>query len=118
MTAQFMPLGDGEPHTAMLQYRPPNGGAWKDGPTAEIGAGYSALFRLEDWDSGRDWEYRVAYTAASGQEPVYYAGTIRRDPARRDALTIGLFSCILAVGRALEGGVGRPELPQAELLGR
>jgi len=72
---------------------------------------------MENWDATRDWEYRVAYPANAPQ-PAYYTGVIRKDPSGAETLKIGLFSCSIASARSLEGGVGKPEMPQAELLGR
>jgi len=116
LSAQLMPVGESESQTAKLQYRQA-GGAWQDGPTATLAPGFTALFRMENWDATRDWEYRVAYPA-DAPRPDYYTGVIRQDPVKTETLTIALFSCIIASARTLEGGVGRPELPQAELLGR
>jgi alkaline phosphatase D len=116
LSAQFMPIGETEPRSATLQYRVP-GGSWRDGPTAAIEPGFTAHFRVATWDSTRDWEYRVAYRVDTAR-PDYYAGTIRRDPVNATELKIALFSCAIAAVRSLEGGVGQPELPQAELLGR
>ena len=116
VSAQFMPLGADEPQSAQFQYRH-SGGAWRDGSEAMLAPGFTALFRLEDWDAARDWEYRIAYPAGSSQAR-FYRGTIRRDPETTEALKIALFSRAICSARSLEGGKGKPEMPQAELLGR
>lgn len=116
VSAQFMPIGETESQKAKFQYRRSNG-AWQDGPIATIGAGYTAVFRLTNWNSAQDWQYRIAYNFNTSA-PNYYGGTIRKNPVGKKSLTIGLFSCTIAAARGLEGGVGRPELPNAELLGR
>lgn len=116
LSAQFMPIGDTELQKAKFQYRKATG-AWQDGPIATIEAGYTAVFRLANWDSTQDWEYRVAYNFNTSA-PHYYSGIIRKDPIGKKSLTIALFSCTIAAARNLEGGVGKPELPNAELLGR
>lgn len=116
VSAQFMPIGKTESQKAKLQYRRATG-TWQDGPIATIGAEYTAVFRLTNWDSTQDWEYRVAYKFNTSA-PKYYGGIIRKNPVSKKSLTIGLFSCTIATARDLEGGVGSPELPNAELLGR
>lgn len=114
LSAQLAPIGESEPQTVKFQYRQA-GGAWQDGPMATIAPGFTSLFRLENWDSTRDWEYRLAYGSS---QPHYYSGAIRKDPAVAESLKIALFSCTIATARSLEAGAGRPELPAAELLGR
>jgi len=110
------PIGDADPQTMRLEYRA-GGGAWRDGGTARLAPGYVAHFRVENWDSTRDHEYRVVY-GDTGSKRGVYAGTIRKDPKDRPTLSIGLFSCAIATARSLEGGAGEAELPRAELLGR
>jgi alkaline phosphatase D len=112
LSAQLAPVGEQDPQTVRLEYRPSSGGDWRQGPAGTIEPGYTALFRLENWDSSQDWEYRVLYADAA------YTGMVRRDPGSSRALTIAHFSCTIAAGRNLEGGPGVPELPAAELLGR
>lgn len=70
-----------------LQYRAPDSARWRDGGTERIGAGYTALFRIANWDTQRDWEYRLLYPAGVGKTArraatngATFTGTIRRDP--------------------------------------
>jgi len=116
LNAQLAPIGDTEPRSARFQYRTA-GQEWRNGPVTEIGPGYTALFRMDGWDASRQWEYRIAYPADSSR-PDYFNGVIRKDPGREGPLTIGLFSCVAATARNLEGGIGRPEFPGARMLGR
>lgn len=117
LSAQLMPIGENEPRTARFQHRGVNESGWRDGPTAEVGPGFVALFRIENWDATRNWEYRVLYPS-DAQQPSFYTGVIRRDPQDKDPLTIGLFSCTIATARSLDGGGPQPQLPSAEILGR
>lgn len=112
LSAQLMPVGEEEPQSVQFQYRAPSSRDWNDGPTANLGPGYCAVFRMDRWDATLDWEYRVVYGKHA------YEGIIRRDPAQKDSLRIGLFSCTIASARSLEAGSGRTEIPQAESLGR
>jgi alkaline phosphatase D len=116
LSAQLVPIGSEDPQPMRLQHRTA-GGAWQDGPLATVGAGFSALFRLEGWDSTREHEYRVVYPA-DVPDAARYSGRIARDPAGSAPLSIGLVSCTIAAARSLEGGGPRAELPAAEPLGR
>ena len=112
---QLAPVGD-VGQQMRLEYRA-GGGVWRDGGTARLAPGYVAHFRVENWDSTRDHEYRVVY-AEAGPEQAVYSGTIRKDPQDRPTLSVALLSCAIATARSLEGGRGEAELPRAELLGR
>ncbi len=125
LSAQMMPLGDTESRTARLQIRPSNAKsstgdlAWRDAQSADIKGGYSALFRLDDWDATRDWDYRVVYESGTpGAQTAYYAGVIRRDPVEKESLTIGMLGCIIAAYHRFDAGIIRKEVPQAAFLGR
>ncbi len=116
LSAQLAPVGESEPQQLKVQYRAP-GGAWRDGPVATLEPGFTAQFQVKNWDATRAWEYRVVYPI-DVSNPATYTGTIQKDPGKTRALKIGLLSCTIAAARSLEGGVGAPELPQGELLGR
>jgi alkaline phosphatase D len=64
-----------------------------------------ARFRVEDWDAGRDWEYRVRYEGDRGT-PWTYRGLVRADPdAASDGSSgfgVGLLGCLRASARQLE----------------
>lgn len=112
LSAQLMPVGDTEAQSARLDYRPRSRGEWRTGPTASLSPGYTALFRIENWDPSHEWEYRVVYGDAT------YDGVIRKDPADSDSLVIAHINCTIIAGRGFEGRrPGAPELPVAELLG-
>lgn len=123
LSAQLMPISDSEPQTVRLEISPPGSRErWQPVGTAPIHPGYTALFRVEDWDSSRDWDYRVLYAPAEGT-PTEYTGRIRRDPVDARELRIGLFSCVVATASGLEVATPRtvepkPQIPQAQVLGR
>ena len=123
LSAQLMPMGESEPREVRLEVSPPGSRPrWRPVATAQLQPGFTALFRVDDWDTARDWDYRVLYTPAEGEE-FEYTGRIRRDPRDARELRIGLFSCVIATARGFEanraGPVAvRPELPQARFLGR
>ena len=61
MSAQLMPLGEGEPRTVRLEVRA-DGAQWREVARSSWGVGYTALLKVESWDSSRSWDYRVRYT--------------------------------------------------------
>jgi alkaline phosphatase D len=111
LSVQLAPIGDTEPQTLKLLYRPRRG-AWKEAPAATLGPGFTALFRVDNWDSSRDQEYRVQYRDDT------YTGAILKDPKAAESLSVALFSCVIATTRPLEGGVFKPEIPDEDFLGR
>ncbi len=107
LTAQFFPLGSGEPATADLEVR--DAGGWRRVATAAIGAGHAALFRVEGWDRSVARDYRVVHARGTARESRY-AGTIARDPA--GGLTIGVLSCMIHANRLLDrASSGAPRIP-------
>ncbi len=122
LSAQFLPIADAESGAARLEYRAAGDSkaTWRPGQTAEIVRfGYTALFRLADWDSSKDWEYRVVYeSGATGTQPVYHNGIVRRDPKEKEAITIGLIGCVMTAYNRFDAGVIKKELPRAAFLGR
>lgn len=115
LSAQFMPLGKGDPDKARLQYRTPGGAGWKTAGTSPILDGYSALFRLDKWDSSRDCEFRVTF---AGEDKLLWSGKIKKDPSKSQDLVAALYSCISSTGYSLEGGGTTPKIPNARSLGR
>ena len=118
LSVQLMPIGRSEPREVMLSARHlGRSDAWRSMGTARIEPGFVAIFRVADWDVSKDWEYRVTYRDGAGGEHEWL-GQIRADPVAKTDFAIGLFSCLMACVRPLEADVGKPELPQARLLGR
>lgn len=122
LTAQFMPQAPGNTKTAALQTSALGGKSWVTRATAPLSDGWVASFRLTDWDRTADTEYRIAYSddGLGGDAPVYYTGTINRDPVHRgdQKLRVGLYSCVAATARALDGGRPGKDVPKANPLGR
>ena len=87
LTAQLYPLKPGEAREARLELK--TDGAWKEAAkSAVIYPGWSAHFRIEDWDSGKDVPYRVRH----GKEAMF-EGLIRHDPVEKDVIVIANMSC-------------------------
>ena len=86
MTAQLYPLKDGENRIVRLDVK--QDGRWKQiAQTQVVERGWTAVFRVENWDSTKDIEYRVAH----GQE-AYYTGIIRKDPVDKNTIVVAAFT--------------------------
>lgn len=87
MTAQLYPLKPDEPRDVRLEFR--RDGQWVEAATASVEyPGWSAHFRIDDWDSSEDVPYRVRH----GDEAMF-EGLIRRDPRDKEVIVIANMSC-------------------------
>ncbi|MFM8495811.1 MAG: hypothetical protein ACKOEM_09845, partial [Planctomycetia bacterium] len=58
LSAQLFPLEPGEPREARLEIK--RGDAWVEAARSDVHyPGWDVNFRIEGWDSSRDWPYRV-----------------------------------------------------------
>ncbi len=86
LTAQLYPLPDDASRTVRLEVD--NNGKWKQIATAKvIEDGWTALFRVENWDPTKTIDYRVAHG-----KTAYFSGTIKKDPADKDVITVAAFT--------------------------
>ena len=66
LTAQLYPLSDSDPKTVRLEIE--KDGKWTEvARTNVIEAGWTAPFRVENWDDSKSYKYRVAH----GSEAFY-----------------------------------------------
>src|SRR5688500_13119009 len=87
LTAQMYPLKPGEPREARLEIQ--RDGQWQEIKRAPVlYPGWSAHFRVENWDSSQDVLYRVRHG-----EQAEFAGKIRRDPKDKDVIVVANMSC-------------------------
>jgi hypothetical protein len=86
LTAQLYPLEPGEDRTVRLEIE--KEGRWvKLAETQVIEDGWTAPFRVEDWDDTRDVTYRVAHA-----ERAFYTGTIKKNPVDKDVFVVAVFT--------------------------
>ncbi|MBX2815033.1 MAG: alkaline phosphatase D family protein [Saprospiraceae bacterium] len=86
LTAQLYPLRPEESHEVRLEVK--DGGEWKEIQRQDVNPlGWSALFRVDDWDHTRDVDYRLRHG-----EAAEFVGRIRKDPDREE-ITLAAFSC-------------------------
>ncbi|WP_075590057.1 alkaline phosphatase D family protein [Labilibacter marinus] len=87
LTAQFYPIKNYDPFTAELQIK--KSGKWESVQESRIKyPGYTAHFRIEDWDDSKKYEYRVAY-----HNKAFYDGVIQQNPKNKDVVSMAAFSC-------------------------
>lgn len=94
MSAQMPPLGDDDNKTVILQLK--KGEKWENAAESEIEKDARiAVFKLKDWNSEIENEYRLVYTEKykdGSQEEKYYNGIIRSEPVNKP-LEMGGLTC-------------------------
>lgn len=116
LTAQFMPVEGRDWQDARLDYKLPGSDKWTAGPTAKIGEGYTALFKIENWDSGKDIDYRIVLP--SNPEDSLFDGQVARDPGNASPLKIALHSCLLPTSRPIDRPTFEPQSTLEQDYGR
>ncbi|MFD1315178.1 hypothetical protein [Namhaeicola litoreus] len=87
LTAQFHPIKNFTPFEASLEIE--ENGQWVEKAQAEIiYPGYTAPFRIENWDDTKEKRYRVAYN-----NEAYYVGTIKKNPIDKDEFVLVALTC-------------------------
>lgn len=86
LTAQLYPLAADDSKTVRLEIE--KDGRWVEvAKTTVIEPGWTAPFRVENWDDSETFKYRVAH----GQEATY-EGTIRKNPVDKDEIIVAGFT--------------------------
>ena len=87
LTAQLYPLLPQESRRVRLElYRD---GGWREVAAEDVvELGWSAHFRIQDWDSTQNVRYRLRHG-----ERASFEGLIRRDPIDKDVIVVGSLSC-------------------------
>lgn len=87
LTAQLFPLMPDEPREVSLELQ--QGDEWKPAATAPVHElGWSAHFRIENWDNTREVPYRLRHAGGAS-----FSGTIRRDPIDKETIVVASLSC-------------------------
>ena len=87
LTAQFYPIKNVEPFEASLEVFKNN--KWeKVAETRIIYPGYTAPFRVENWDDTKELKYRVNHN-----NTAYYEGILRKNPIDKDEFVMAAFTC-------------------------
>ena len=87
LSAQLFPLHPEESRTVRLSLY--QNGQWEEIQSQEVNEiGWSALFRIENWDTNQSVKYKLSH----GQNAVF-EGTIRKDPNEKSEITLAALSC-------------------------
>ena len=87
LSAQLYPLKPDEPRTVTLEFQ--RDGQWQTAAEAQVQyPGWSAHFRIENWDNTQTVPYRVRLVQQS-----HFEGSIRKDPIDRDEIVVASLSC-------------------------
>ena len=87
LTGQLYPLMPDESREVRLETK--QGKQWKEISKVKITyPGWSAHFRITNWDSTKDIPYRVRHG-----EKASFEGLIRKDPVHQETIVVGNLSC-------------------------
>ena len=87
LTAQLYPLYPNETRTISLALY--KDGKWNTVQKQNVNElGWSALFRIENWDYSEDTKYRINHG-----EGAYFEGTIRKNPDYKNEIVMAALSC-------------------------
>ncbi|MGQ9573699.1 MAG: metallophosphoesterase family protein [Thermoguttaceae bacterium] len=104
LTAQLYPLDQDDPRTVRLEIQ--QDGAWHQVATAGvIIPGWTATFRVENWDMTREVPYRVRHG-----ESATYEGLIRRNPVDKPEVVVVAFT-----GNSIYPGHGG-DIPRTDII--
>ena len=88
LSAQLFPLKPGEETEVRLEFKQPDG-RWKEVDRQTVNElGWSAHFRVEDWNNKVERAYRVRHG-----ESASFEGLIRKDPIEKNEVVVGNLSC-------------------------
>ncbi|HEY5687754.1 MAG TPA: alkaline phosphatase D family protein [Yeosuana sp.] len=87
LTAQLFPLYPNETREVRLEIK--KNDRWKEVQKKKVhDLGWSALFRIENWDSTKDVQYRILHG-----EKASFEGLIRKDPKDKKDIVLAALSC-------------------------
>ena len=87
LSAQLYPLYPDESREVRLAVM--EGDSWSEIQTSKVNdLGWSALFRIENWNANEDVKYQIRHG-----ERAFYEGTIRRDPREKKEIVLAALSC-------------------------
>jgi hypothetical protein len=96
MTAQLPPVGDMDSQTVSLQTLQAGTQNWTTIAQENLVIpGWTVTFRIPDWDSDRDHQYRLVYPLKNSNgesQNHYFTGVIRRDPVDEADVAVAAFT--------------------------
>lgn len=87
LSAQLYPLYPEETREVRLEIE--SDGAWKEVARQKVhDIGWSTTFRMANWDDAKDVKYRLRH-----DDKAVFEGTIRKNPADKDEISMAAMSC-------------------------
>ncbi|MCG6185887.1 hypothetical protein [Maribellus maritimus] len=87
MTAQLFPLYPDESREVILELK--ENGKWHKVASEKVNdIGWSALFRIDNWDNSKDVKYRLRHG-----EKASFEGLIRKDPVEKNEIVVASLNC-------------------------
>ena len=109
LSAQLFPLYPEETRTVRLELFKNN--QWEQVQSQEVNEiGWSALFRIENWDMNQSIKYKLSH----GQN-AYFEGTIRKDPKEKTEITLAALSCNSNKDRGIEKNMFETSMPWIQI---
>jgi len=100
LTAQLYPLYPAESRTVYLDVK--RDGQWQEIAAEEVNdLGWSALFRIENWDVTADTSYRLRHGDADSPRLATFEGLVRKDPVDKNDIVVAVLSCNSSRDRGL-----------------
>jgi hypothetical protein len=93
LTAQLVPVGENDPELVTLEAN--REGKWESVAESNIVIpGYTAHFRIPNWQSDIDIPYRVVYSyiSSEGKQTSLWEGVIRHDPVEKNEIVVAGFT--------------------------
>jgi len=87
LSAQLYPLYPEETREVRLEIE--ENGSWKEIQKQNVNdLGWSALFRINDWDDSKNVKYRLRHG-----ENAFFEGLVRKDPKDKEQISLAALSC-------------------------
>jgi len=107
LTAQMPPVGEADDPFVRMWVRENGNIEWTEIDSSLVSRdAFIATFRIEDWVSDKEHEYRLAYRLQdkkSRRRTYYLSGTIKADPSQQAEVVAGAFSCISHMEGVIDG---------------
>ncbi len=98
LTAQMPPIGKEDDQFVKFWTKKQGENVWTLTDSVSIlYRSYTAPIRIEDWDSGNDYDYRLTYRLTDGKgrkRTYFYTGSIAAEPVTKKEIVVGAFACI------------------------
>ncbi len=95
LTAQMAPVSE-KNLEGILEIAPKGSNKWEEVARSKIiTPGYTLPFRVDNWDSKKDYQYRVKYVVPLQKgktKTYYYHGSIKRDPVDKETISVAAFT--------------------------